>query len=105
MKWIFDLLPFLASYPTWVKALLSGWILLTAVCVVALIVGYQPVPAPAAAQEAWLRIQRVEIEDAHWDRVRVTAKINNREFEYPSVGNVQWMIIGPDMSQGLFKIP
>ena len=123
MDWLAKVLPFLEHYPIWVKGLISGWVLLTAVCIVALIVGYpkdMPAPgssAPAAdpakpatsspADEAWLRIERVELYDSDWEEagVRVTAQINGNSFTYPSIGKAQWVLTGPDMSPGLFKLP
>ena len=37
MKWLSEVLPFLDPYPGWVKVLISSWLLLTAVCGIALI--------------------------------------------------------------------
>ena len=111
MSWFSELIPFLAPYPPWVKALISGWVLLTAVCVIALLLSRPPPPAPRPAAQAptevWLKIKQVEVFDQRLRQacVRVTAKVNDNEFEYPSVGAAHWVQVGPDMSPGLFRLP
>lgn len=109
MKWFAELLPFIEPYPAWVKALISSWVLLTAVCIVALIVGKPSATRPniTSADMVWLKISKVEIFSQRWSEagVRVTANINGNSFTYPSVGGVLWVVPGPDMSPGLFKLP
>jgi hypothetical protein len=116
---IFDAIPFFAPYPAWVKALVSGWVLLTAVCIVVLLtVSTKPVANQTRAaeqsstkrptgDEAWLKINKVHIFDlAYRDAgVRITATINNNNYEYPNISGVKWVQTGPDMSPGLFRIP
>ena len=103
MKWLSEVLPFLDPYPGWVKALMSGWLLLTAVCGIALIVGRSPTLPISTSDGVWLKINRVEIFD---DRLRgidvqVIANINGNVFAYPLVDRRA----GPDRSTGSFKLP
>jgi hypothetical protein len=35
----------------------------------------------------------------------VTAQVNGDSFVYPSLGNVEWLQVGPDMAPGVFRIP
>ena|SRR5258708_6448450 len=105
MKWS-ELISFLESYPSWVKALISGWVLLTAVCAIALLVG-RGLPTAAVGENVWLSINGVELFDHSWDRagVRVTADINGNTFTYPSVGEANWLVPTPAMTPALFKVP
>jgi hypothetical protein len=103
MKWLFDSLPFIEPYPTWVKALLSVWLIFSAVCIAALLVT-QPAKRASAEENAWLRISEVKFSDRSSVPVRVYAKVNGTTYTYPSVGGVQWVETGPRMAAGTFKI-
>ena len=99
MKWLFDSLPLIEPYPTWVKALISLWVLLTAICIIALVV---TAPRPhSEASNAWLTISRVE---GPRTGVRIYAHVNGNTYTYPSVGGVQWVEPSPTMAPGLFKL-
>ena len=71
MKWLSQVLPFLDPYPGWVKALIFSWLLLTAVCGIALIVGRSPTLPNPTSDAVWLKINRVEIFDDRWRDVGV----------------------------------
>ena len=108
MKWFTDFIPFLAPYPFWVKWLIIGWILFTGGCVGVLIITNPQATANTAHEEDfWLKINRVEIFNSTWTSagVRVIAEVNGNTFTYPSVGGAQWVMVGPGMSPGLFKLP
>jgi hypothetical protein len=113
MEWFSKVLPFLEPYPSWVKAIIAAWIMLSAVTAVALLVAYSPSPTSAESKKdaqkgtaagVWLKIKRIEL---YRDRVpvRVTANINGNTFVYPGVGGIKWVETGPDMSPGIFKLP
>ena len=104
MKWLFDSLPFIEPYPTWVKALLSLWLVFSAVCIAALLLT-QPAKKSAAEAATWLRITGVQFKPpAPGLGVRVYAKVNGTTYTYPNVGGVQWVETGPNMAAGSFKL-
>ena len=105
MKWLSEVLPFLDPYPGWVKALIFSWLLLTAVCGIALIVGRSPTLPNPTSDAVWLKINRVEIFDDRLREVgvRVIANINGNIFAYPIGGGAREA--DADRSTGLFKLP
>jgi hypothetical protein len=98
VKWLSEVLPFLDPYPGWVKALIFSWLLLTAVCGIALIVGRSPTLPNPTSDAVWLKINRVEIFDDRLREVgvRVIANINGNIFAYP---------IGGGAREAEFKLP
>src|ERR1700682_2970867 len=104
MKWLTDFIPFLTPYPIWVKVLVSGGVLFSAICIVALLIAH-----PQNSEQTWinilLTIKRVKICDSLWDDagVRVTAKVNGNSLTYPKIGGAELVMVSPDMSPGSFE--
>ncbi len=118
--------PFLAQYPSWVKALFAIWLATTAVLVAALALAPRAAPAvpdlaaqtgPSVAPKAelasadvtsrpWLVISAVELfgpfEGA---RIRVDADVNGTQYSYPSLVGAKWAEVGPAMSPQQFALP
>ena len=84
MKWLFDSLPFIEPYPTWVKALLSLWLVFSATCIAVLLV-MQPAKQAAAEEVSWLKISGVKFngDPERGSGVRVYAKVNGTTYTYP----------------------
>jgi hypothetical protein len=104
-----DLISFLSSYPVWVKGLVAAWVVLTGMGAAVLVFTH---PAREADKQktlsgVWLKIKNVETFSSEWSDagVRVTADVNGNSFVYPSIGGVQWVMMGPDMAAGLYKLP
>jgi hypothetical protein len=103
MKWLFDSLPFIEPYPTWIKALISVWLVFTAVCIAALLIA-QPAKNSNQGATTWLKISGVSIGSEPGLAVRVYAKVNGTTYTYPSIGGVEWVEPSPGMAVGSFKI-
>jgi hypothetical protein len=119
-KWVASLAPFMAPYPGWVKIAFSIFVLSGATWLIGLIVAapspqkvaektqHLPEPTPQQVSEptAWLTIKGVTgfgtQEGAY---IRVTATVNGVEYTYPSLSNIQWLEIGPEMAPETFQIP
>lgn len=108
--------PFLAPYPSFVKALVALWLVLTAALAAALLLAAPPkregpatvadAPERAGSKGAWLVIEGLEFfAAAPGAQVRVTAHVNGVPFVYPSVGGVEWLEVGPGMSAQKFHLP
>ena len=116
-KGISSLVPFLAAYPAWVKVMFSAWVLLSAALLLAFLLARSPSAQASDPQDAskaieasgeplWLSIDGVDL-FGRMDRgkVKVTAKVNGIEYQYPSLEGVEWMEVGPTMSSQQFRIP
>jgi hypothetical protein len=109
MAWFKDVVDFLSSYPIWVKGFVAAWVALTGVGAAILVFTHPTIEAeqPKMSNGIWLKIKGVETFASEWSDagVRVTADINGNSFIYPSIGGAEWVMIGPDMAAGLFKLP
>lgn len=112
--------PFLASYPTWVRAVFAAWVAATAILMLSLLLARRTNVAPSrtftpddSAATAgpppayiWLHIKGVTVYDVDEDvAVRVTGTINGNIFVYPSGTEAEWIRVGPNMSPQKFKVP
>ena len=109
IKGLLAIAPFLAPYPPWVKFVFVGWVGLTAVLLVALILARPvtvPSTAPSSQRDAWMVIEGMEFFAAkEGAQVQVVANVNGTEFVYPSKAGVEWLEIGPSMSPQVFRLP
>jgi hypothetical protein len=116
-KGISALVPFLAAYPAWVKAMFSAWVLLSAALLLALLLARGPNAQASNAQDSsndaeasgeplWLSIDGVDLfGKIDSGKVKVTAKVNGIEYQYPSLEGIEWMEVGPTMSSQQFRVP
>ena len=106
MESLKDMLEFVNSYPLWAKLLAMGGLAITAATLV-----FAPRNARSASTSAGsdiivLRIKEVDLFPGDSGAsVKVTATVNNVDYKYPSVGGVEWLKVGPNMSPGVFQIP
>ena len=116
METLDGILKFLASYPTWAKALLLGNIAcLASVIVFARTPASQPAaPAstltPVAAEPAsarpTIKITGVDLYPGSSDAgIQVSVFVNGTKFTYPSLAGVEWLQVGPAMSGQTFELP
>jgi hypothetical protein len=122
IKWISTVAPFLAPYPVWVKGVFSGWLLLSAVLLIGLILARRPPHAlnagsanaasasvlvtQTSGDDAWLLIDGLEFYAAKpGAQVQVKANVNGTQFTYPSVAGVTWLEVGPGMAGQTFHLP
>ena len=102
-----ELLKLIGSYPTWAKAaVLSGLAVAIAVLIFAKPISPKPIPPAQADSQLYLRISRVALyPDDPTAEVQVVASVNGTEYIFPSVANVKWMRVGPDMNQKIIPLP
>lgn len=109
-------IPFLDQYPHWVKILFASWILLSSILLMSFVLARSPdtdssnvVPIAGieTEQEVWLVIKNAELfgTSLSGGHIRVTAIVNQNEYDYPSLAGVEWLEVGPQMSSQQFKIP
>jgi hypothetical protein len=111
VKGIGTLAPFLAPYPSWVKATFAIFILSGAICLVGLVVAAPRSPeahteGSAATPSAWLTIKGITGFGRLADKaVQVAATINGVDYIYPTSPGIEWLQIGPEMAPQTFEIP
>ena len=99
MQWLQEIVPFLKPYPVWVKILVSAWVILSAACVISLVI-FSPTTLEAKKGGAFLRIDGVRMTDGSQPNVRVYASVGQisfTTFTYPNLNDVRWMQVGPNM--------
>ena len=93
IKGLLAIAPFLAPYLPWVKFVFVGWVGLTAVLLVAMVLARPasgPSPAPSGQKDAWMVIEGMQFFAAkEGAQVRVVANVNGTEFTYPSKAGVE----------------
>jgi hypothetical protein len=107
MEMVDSFLKLLAAYPTWAKAtVLLALVVGVGVLVFARPAAPSPLPQPQDDGPLYLRIARVALfPDDPSAEVQVIANVNGTEYIFPSVANVKWMNVGPDMSQKIIPLP
>jgi len=115
IRTISALAPFLAAYPTWVKALFAAWIIIGAVLFVALVFGKQQSSSVTQARtnnsgsvETLLIVRGVRAYNLQFNegvKVKVVANVNGNKFVYPSGTQAEWLEIGQNMSPQKFVLP
>ena len=111
---------FFASYPMWARALASAGFL---VGILTLVLAPRSAPPSAIADQGgsrgqgtdtsssqgqlyWLTVDGIELFPANPQaEVQVQIDVNGTVFQYPSVGGVEWMNVGPAMSPQRFRLP
>jgi hypothetical protein len=105
MGWFGETLRFLDAYPLWARILLAG---LAGAFLVVAIFARTAAPDPqggAHPLEPSLTIAAVELFPDQDAAVKVTAFVNGAPFRYPSIGDVEWVQVAPDMSGQTFRLP
>jgi hypothetical protein len=113
-KLITDLVPFLAPYPAWVKGLLCFWVFVSAALLGSLLLA-RPSEAqkdatkePPQEGQIYLTIKGVrsynELRELN-SLVRVTAYVNGAPYVYPSISDIKWLVVSPDMAPQRFLLP
>jgi hypothetical protein len=107
MKWLSEIIPFFEPYPTWVKVLISGWVLFTSICIVTVFMVRPNSEVTTGSHSIWLKITNVSLShnDLENASIRATAHINGNSYTYPNVGGVRWIVPSLDMPPGRFEIP
>jgi hypothetical protein len=111
LKFIGNLVPFLAPYPSWVKIAFSVAVLAVAVGIVGLIVAAPPPGgANATGSEAYLIIRGVSLTGNPHATIKVKAIVNRdeanrKEYWYPAVETgVNFVTVGPQMGPETFTL-
>jgi hypothetical protein len=108
-KTITDLVPFLAPYPNWVKGLICFWVFVSAALLGAILLA-RPSNEPDVSpkrKRVYLVIEGVTDYSSRGEitTIRVTGYINGAEYVYPSVSDIKWLEVSPDMAPQKFLLP
>lgn len=104
MDTIIASLKFLNSYPTWAKVVVVGALL---IAVITLVFATRSVSRNGAASDSiFLTISGVKLFPENSSaEIQVIAYVNDTAFQYPSVGGVTWLKVGPVMAPQIIEIP
>lgn len=106
MEVLNEFLKMINAYPIWAKAIVLSAI---AVAIGVLIFAKPTInksPPIEDVSQLYLRISRVALfPDDPSAEVQIIASVNGTEYIFPSVANVKWMRVGPDMNQKIIPIP
>lgn len=108
MDMIDNILKLLADYPAWAKAsLLAALAVIAAILIFARSPLVPPPTTPFTENSPlFLRISRIALfPEDQTAEVQLIASVNGTEYTFPSVANVKWMRVGPDMNQKIIPIP
>jgi|GEM_PF-3767888 len=113
METIVSVLKFISSYPLWAKLLVLiglGIVVVTLVFAPREVESDAPKPpkplGPTKGDSIFMKIKAIQLFPTDPEaEVRVTAYVNGTEFVHPSVGGVQWMRVGPSMSEKIIPLP
>lgn len=106
METIDNLIRFLNSYPAWAKAILTvGFVAILLVLVFAPRASEADPKSNSSSLRYYLAVRGVTLyPDNPSAEVQVFFDVNGQEFRFPSVPGVEWMKVGPAMSQKTVEI-
>lgn len=101
METLESILRFLNSYPMWAKVSALGALVAFA-AVLTLAPRADPLPKNKGMV---LRLLAVDNRSLVVGPIQVDIIVNDQTFRYPSLAQVQWMELGPEMTPQTFKLP
>ena len=101
------ILKLLESYPVWAKAALLFLVGGTAAVLIFGKVPPAPDPGPPSTMgPVFLRIKGINLYPPDpTANIRVQINVNGTEWLFPNIAGVEWMKVGPDMSQKIVRLP
>jgi hypothetical protein len=115
METIESILRFAGSYPTWARILVLGC--LSAIVATLLLAPRsgttQPTKPVAVAgesakkdQQVFVRVKPIKLFPERPNaEIQLSVFVNGTEYKHPSVGGVEWMKVGPSMSEKIIEVP
>jgi hypothetical protein len=115
MDTIESIIRFAGSYPMWARILVLACLsAIVATLLLAPRAGItQPTKAGAATaepakkdQQVFVRVKPIRLfPDRPNAEVQLSVFVNGTEYKHPSVGGVEWMKVGPQMSEKIIEVP
>ena len=102
-----SILKLLESYPVWAKAALLLFVgAVAAILIFGRVPPPSPPPPPPPPGPVFLRIKGINLYPPDpAANIRVQINVNGTEWLFPNIAGVEWMKVGPDMSQKIIRLP
>jgi hypothetical protein len=115
METIEAILRFAGSYPMWARLVVIACVSVTVATMVLTprIAATEPMKATAAGaespkkgQQVFLKVNPIKLfPDKPNAEVQLSIFVNGTEYKHPSIAGVEWMRVGPAMSEKLIELP